>query len=544
MGIHMVKKEPFARRSSGLIRQASLLDTFAYNSSASSFVAILWFYTWVVTFALGGNILAAIPFSLVSFSIAITYAMLVATFPRSGGDYVFNSRVLHPSLAFGFNFSLVFWQSFFLAFTYYLIWLSGIGPGLHIVGYLLESPALVNLGLALMDPWVAFLLGSVLNVFFTLIALTGTKKILKVNNLIWILSMIGIAVSIVAMAVVGNQGFINLFNSFMVKYGGPYGSSPNPYQAVIAEAGAAGYAAPPFIFSWPYVALATSAIMWTFYSAYIAGEVKGADSVKRNLVSMAGAGVFNVLLMALFFYFIFNTFGYEFIASVSYLSYPGQVGLPWSIATETITAFCGLVAQNPLAAALSVLGISLAGTLIFVVVLYLQIGRNLFAWSMDRLMPEKLSDVNPRFHSPIYVNIAAFVLAEVFLLALMVFPDAFWTIYGSTIIGPAFSCMFLPGITAALLPYRRRDIYEVSPIKREIAGVPLITIFGVIQAAYMLFMVYEYVAWPQFGISAPLPLFLNFGMILVGFALYWLIRAIRRRQGVDIDLAFAEIPPV
>ncbi|RLI32476.1 APC family permease, partial [Candidatus Bathyarchaeota archaeon] len=60
----MSGRKTFARRTSGLVREASLLDTFAYNSSASSFVAILWFYTWVVTFAPGGNILSAIPLSL------------------------------------------------------------------------------------------------------------------------------------------------------------------------------------------------------------------------------------------------------------------------------------------------------------------------------------------------------------------------------------------------------------------------------------------------------------------------------------------------
>jgi len=542
MGIRMAK--PFARKSSGLVRQASLLDTFIYNSSASSFAGLLGFYAFVVTFAPGGNFLSAIPLALISFSIAITYAMLVATFPRSGGDYVFNSRVLHPSLGFAFNFSLVFWQTFYLAFNYYLISLTGIGPGLHIIGYLLKSPVLINAGLALMTPWVSFLLGSALNILFTFIALTGTKKMLRVNNLIWILMMVGIVIAIGAMALVGNQGFINLFNSFMTSYGGPYGSAPNPYQAVIDAAGVGGFTVPPFVFAWPYVALATSAIMWTFYSAYIAGEVKEADSVKRNLVSMAGAGVFNILFLVLLFLFAFSTFGYQFLASLSYLCTYNPGGLPWSYAIEMITAFFGLIAQNPIAAALAVLGISLAGTLIYTVVLYLQIGRNIFAWSMDRLMPEKLSEVSPRFHSPLYVNLAILVVSEVFLLATMVFPDAFWMIVASTVIGPAFSCMFLPGITAALLPYRRRDIYEVSPIKREVAGVPLITIVGVIQAAYMLFMVYEYVAWPQFGISAPLPLFLNFGMILVGFVLYWLIRAIRRRQGVDIDLAFAEIPPV
>jgi hypothetical protein len=125
-----------------------------------------------------------------------------------------------------------------------------------------------------------------------------------------------------------------------------------------------------------------------------------------------------------------------------------------------------------------------------------------------------------------------------------IFPDAFWTFLFSTIIGPAFSCMFLPGITAALLPYRRKDIYEASPIKREIIGIPIITIFGVIEAAFVVAIAYIFIAYPQFGISTPYALFLNFGMIAVGFVLYWIIRFIRARQGVDIDLAFKEIPPV
>jgi len=540
----MDETKAFARKTSGLIRQASIFDTFTYNSAASSFVAVLFFYTWVITFAPGGNFLSGIPLSLISFSIAITYSMLVATFPRSGGDYIFNSRVLHPSLGFAFNFSLVFWQSFFLAFTYYLVWLSGIGPGLHILGYLTKNPALINAGLALMDPFNAFLLGTILNVVFTCIALAGTKKLLIANNVIWLVSIIGLVVAIGAMAVVSHLSFIQLFNSFMSAYGGKYGATQNPYNAVIEGAKTLGYTVPPFTFAWPYVALSSSAVIWTFYSAYIAGEIKGADSIKRNLVSMAGAGIFNVFLMAFFFYYMFRTFGYEFLASISSLCSINSEGLPWVYATEMVTAFCGLVAQNPFLAAIAVAGISFAGTLIFVVVLYLQISRNIFAWSIDRLMPDKMADVHPRLHTPIYVNIAMLTIIESFLIALLAFPDAFWTIYASTIIGPAFSCMFLPGITGALLPYRRRDIYEVSPAKREIAGIPLITIFGTVQAAYMIFMVYEYVSWPEFGISAPIPLFLNFGMIILGFIFYWIIRALRKAQGIDIDLAFKEIPPL
>jgi len=147
-------------------------------------------------------------------------------------------------------------------------------------------------------------------------------------------------------------------------------------------------------------------------------------------------------------------------------------------------------------------------------------------------------------HTPTWTNLTIFVISEVFLVVVALFPDAFWVFLFSTIIGPAFSCMFLPGLTAALLPYRRRDIYESSPIKREVLGIPLITIFGVIEVCFMLFIAGIFIAYPGFGISTPFAIFLNFGLIVVGFLLYWVIRYIRRRQGVDIDLAFAEIPPV
>lgn len=534
----------FSRKTSGLIRQASLLDTFIYNSSASSFAGVIGNYAFAVTFTSGGDILSALPLVLLAFSIAIVYAMLVSTFPRSGGDYVFNSRVLHPSLGFGFNFSLVFWQMFFLAFNFYLISFYGLGPGLHVIGYLLGNQSIINVGLALMTPLVAFLVGSALNVVFTLLALSGTKRMLIVNNAIWLIMIAGIAVALVSLALVGNQGFVGIFNAFMHNYGGQFGSTANPYQSIIDAANQGGYTTPPLTFDWPLLALATNAVWWTFYSAYIAGEVKGAGSVKRNLVSMAGAGLFNLLFLGLLFYYAFRTIGYNFLASVSYLATYNPQGLPWSNALEMITAFFGLVTQNPVLAALAVLGMALAGTLIYTVVIYLQISRNIFAWSMDRLMPAKLSEVSPRFHTPTYTNLAIFLISEAFLVIVAIFPDAFWTFLFSTIIGPAFSCMFLPGITAALLPYRRRDIYEASPIKREVFGIPLITIFGVMEATFVVAIAYIFIAYPQFGISTPYALFLNFGMIFVGFVIYWIIRYIRARQGVDIDLAFKEIPPV
>lgn len=331
----------------------------------------------------------------------------------------------------------------------------------------------------------------------------------------------------------------------MTTYGGMYGQASNPYQAIIESASEFGYSPPPFVFALPCVPVVAGAVIWTFYEAYIAGEVKNAESLKRNILSMIGAGLFNLVLLALLFHFFFSTLGYSFSASIGFLaSSPSTAeGLIAPDPSMLDTFFLGLVAQNVILAAMITIGISIGHTLIYQPCIILQCIRVLFAWSIDRLAPEKLSDVHPRFKSPIYATLAAYGLAELFLAILMLFPETMMTIYFSTIIGPAVSCMFLPGVTAILLPLRKKELYETSPAKKEVAGIPVITISGLIQVGYILFLAYEYATWPGFGISNPLMLFLNFGMIPVGFVLYWLIRVYRKGQGIDLDLVFREIPP-
>jgi len=544
MEMHMSHK-PFTRRSSGLIRQASLLDTFAYNVAASSYVGTIVFYFWTISWLPSGNILTAIPAVLPAFAIALTYAMLTATMPRSGGDYVFNSRILHPSLGFAFNFSLEFWQIFFMGFNLYFISFVGLGPAVEILGYLTTDPSLIAAGVAIATPMNAFIIGTVLNGLLMVVTLMGTKKLLVLNNILFILMVVGTVAAIGVLAINSQASFSSVFNSFMKRFGGKYGPAPDPYGAVIKEAQTSGYTIPAFVFSAPLVPLLAGSVIWTFYESYIAGEVKGAESLKRNLYSMVGAGVFNLLILSLLVFFFFRTLGYEFTASMGYLSLANPEGLVWAYDPAKLgTFFMGLIAQNAILAAIITLGFSIGHTLIYQPCLILQTIRCMFAWSMDKLAPEKLSEVHPRFRSPIYATVTVFALTEMFLIILMLYPEAMMAIYFSTIIGPAFSSMFLPGITAMLLPFKKKELYEVSPSRRSITSIPLITIFGAIEAGFILFLAYQYAVWPGFGVSSPAMLFLNFGMILVGFALYWVIRAVRKGQGIDIDLAFAEIPPV
>jgi len=541
----MVEIKTFSRKTSGLVRQASLFDTFAYNVAASSFIGALVFYFYTISWLPGSNILAAIPATLPAFSIAFTYAMLTVTMPRSGGDYIFNSRILHPSLAFGFSFSLEFWQLFFMGFNLYFISFVGLGPAISIIGYHMNNTAVIGLGLAIATPLNAFIIGTVLNLLMMVVTLMGTRRLLLLNNIFFSLTILGSVLAIIVLATSSQSSFVTIFNRFAAAYGGKYGQASNPYQAVIDSAREAGYTVPPFSFSLPCIPVVAGAVIWTFYESYIAGEVKNAESLKRNILSMVGAGLFNLILLALLLHFFFTTLGYSFTSSIGYLVSSPETAKEFIVQDPSMldTLFLGLIAENVFLAAVITIGISIGHTLIYQPCIILQCIRVLFAWSIDRLVPEKLSEVHPRFRSPIYATITAYGLAEFFLAALMIFPENMMTIYFSTIIAPAFSCMFLPGLAGILLPFRRKELYEASPAKKEIAGVPIITISGLIQVCFILFLVYEYASWPGFGISSPSMLFLNFGMIPVGFLFYWIIRAVRKKQGIDLDLVFREIPP-
>src|SRR5260221_11913514 len=52
---------------------------------------------------------------------------------------------------------------------------------------------------------------------------------------------------------------------------------------------------------------------------------------------------------------------------------------------------------------------------------------------------------------------------------------------------------FATVVAAIILPWRRKDLYDASPIaKWKVAGVPAITVVGVITGLFLLFMLWEW----------------------------------------------------
>jgi amino acid transporter len=119
----------FTRKATGLVREARGSDALFYNVMWAS-VALAFAFAWLlygVSYQ-GANL-------LVSFLIAAAlglpgaflYAMLSRIMPRTGGDYVFNSRSLHPSIGFAANFSYCVWLA--VIYGLYTTYLTTYGLG-------------------------------------------------------------------------------------------------------------------------------------------------------------------------------------------------------------------------------------------------------------------------------------------------------------------------------------------------------------------------------------------------------------------------------
>lgn len=96
-----------------------------------------------------------------------------------------------------------------------------------------------------------------------------------------------------------------------------------------------------------------------------------------------------------------------------------------------------------------------------------------------------------------------------------------------------------------VFPYlpKTRQIFERSTIQWRIAGIPLLTIAGALSLAFWVISLYFNFTTPVLGASSATMRWFVIGCLVVpcfwfvGNALY------RRRQGVDVSLAFAELPP-
>jgi amino acid transporter len=329
-------------------------------------------------------LLALIP----SLIIAYVYAQFSAALPRSGGDYIFVGRVLHPSLGFMANFVITVINISVIGVE--AVWIStfALGPMLNALSVINHDPSLAAIAANFNNTTVQFLLGAAFATLLTLVLFLGTNVTFKLKSVLFVVAVISILAFIVGIGTIPSSQAASNFASL----------SGTSYNSVISAAKGAGanlsFNSNDTLLGVVYTYLAVSGF-WG--SAYVAGEVK--NPARSQLIGMVAAPVVYILLMTGVAVAAYTSIGHDFLASIAYLNVNSNPAYTLPAGVPTLNFLAGYFANN---AALEIfLGIGLLCTLFayMIAASYASV-RSFFAWSFDAVIPRKFSEVNEKYHVP------------------------------------------------------------------------------------------------------------------------------------------------
>ncbi|TMC40416.1 MAG: APC family permease [Chloroflexi bacterium] len=535
----------FLRNATGLVKAWSTFDAFLYAFWSVNLVTLgLYGMSFVYTIP-DGQLLGAVLLTgvLVTF-LVLTYAQLVSAMPRAGGDYAWQSRILGGGV--GFVLAITGW--------WFTLWLwTPIYANILIVQFF--APLAYTLG------WtgVATFFGSHTGIFVScLIVLAfvswvitlGMEGYARIQRFCFWLGMAGLVVMLGILLFSSHEAFVSAFNREAASL---FGATGNAYQATIAAStkggGPAGVSFGNFgitstLLLLPFLAFY---LLWPVWGATLYGEVRGAKEYRKVFNAMFWGLWVTVALVAVIILLIVKTIGWDFYyaANAAYwnsIFVAGSPAPPVAIWPYPVMLAGWLVNshlfQVLLIAAMGLWFFGWAGTL------FLSSTRVIFAAAFDRVLPEWAANISAKRRVP-YGSLILMIVPSLVVSAIWAYQPSFQGIFlwATGVIAITFLGTV---VAAAIMPWRRKDIFENSPIARfRVAGIPVITITGVVSAIFLVFMLAEWsfnaVYGTSFSLNSASPIY--FGLTyLAAIVIYLVARTVRKRQGIDLSRIHREIP--
>ena len=362
----------FVRQATGLVRELSLTDNVVLSASYISIFLGFTYLTLVPSTFTGANI--ALAFAL-TFALCVphfvTYGWLSSAMPRSGGDYLFLSRVVHPLAGFIVNgiISLVF--------------IAGLG------NVALTVP---QFGLPAMFESLAFITGNDRWVNYTsdvtskagqvwiagaLIVITGVISLFSVRAVarwaigLFLVGLVGAIAALISLLTVTPHGFVSDFQRV--------GSTSKIVAAAHADGVFPNHSDTGALFA-SFIILSV-AIGYGYIPTYWGGEVRQAKN-KMLPAMLAGAALATGLLVVVALLAV-HVMGADFLGSAGYVSFahpevwpfPSQPALYAliTISTRTRGSPCSWASRSWLGSP--------------AILSYLMLTHNSLAWAIDRVVP-------------------------------------------------------------------------------------------------------------------------------------------------------------
>ena len=498
-----MSKTLFVRESSGLRKEVSAIDAIMLNlGNMSAGVAL---FTGISPFISQGGVIwiAAIIGLLLTLPQATMYILLSYKIPRTGGDYVWISRLLNGPLGFTAAFALMIESTAFFALVAFFF-SSAVGTVLSTIGTVDGISSLISLSNTLSQPLFSYLLGALL---FGLVIGLNIFKARWGYTMVTVSGMIALVTTIITMAVIASN--LSDFTTAITPFLKAENITPPMHYTVAPFSWTATLSILPllaiFTYPWmqavPAVASELRKTKYVIYGILVPLLLTGALVTIGFLLLYLGGG--------------YNLTTYEFTTNgFVYTFWTVGIGLTSNYVLQWIIGIGLLVWEFAILA---------YGVIVF--------ARYIFAMAFDRVLPEIFTRLN-RQGSPVFTHLFDLGLTLALLVIPVVSPSGVSALYGAEVIGMLY--FLIVSIAGAY-----RGYIEKSPLLLSVSA---------FSAGYFAFLTYESVTNPVFdfvysnGAVDPYTLLFVIGSFAIGGAIYAVAWFINKNKGIDLNLLYKEIP--
>ncbi|WP_252900378.1 hypothetical protein [Vulcanisaeta sp. JCM 14467] len=348
-----------------------------------------------------------------------------------------------------------------------------------------------------------------------LVNILGTKYGIRLMTALTTISLLGLIIAIIILFTTPKSQIVSAISTLL----------PSGYT----------YAKVAGSYSGPYFSLNTALMLLPFFAIYvypwlnagpaIASEIRGKNALHWNVPM---AFLFTLIFLTLGFEAMYYSLGFKFVTAA--LSNPNLNGVInfWTIAmvasrNEVLSWFIGISSVTWYLAVLAY------GAIVVV--------RYWFALAFDRVWPSAFAYLSPRFGTPIYAHLFDLAVTAILIAAAGLLYNTFTALYGAVV--EAIIYYMAVGMAAVVIATLRYSSFSMSNRSRVILAVS-----GALMAGVMAYLTYEFLAYPQIWGGNWLAYGVELGAVILGVIMYLVTRYVNlRRYGIDISMAYAEIPP-
>lgn len=523
----------FTRKASGLVRELSWWDVLLFTLAGPAASGMTYYTVKVPGLYPGGNMtLAFLVGLLVWLPPVLLLAILSASFPRSGSLYVVISRVLHPLFGFIPNWSYVIGGGAALAvgFLNYL-GLIPLASSIQIAGIVSKNAALISIGESLASPMTRLWIALAITLVMWILELLGIDKLKWVFRAIIYIPLVVTGIAIVMFLLkTGNNAWNAVFGS------GKY----EAVRSLAASLDIKGSFLPPgeamqgMLLSvlWAYTAVEAV--------SYVGSEVKTPrlSYMRGMILGLLAVGVLYMINC----FAVYRSFNYSFITEYSWLYYNHFDALTSTLGTTppapSIPFYASILGKSTIFAVILGIGYFL-WYLNTSMIIWMAGVRGIFAMAFDRLLPLKLTEIG-RLGSPTWANhlVGVFAIIGVFIGL----GDSLGAQLSSAMLAledySALIFIWPLGLAGMFLPYSRPDLFEKSTFQYKIFGVPWVSVIGTLTFAVGWWMILNVTTEQNM-----LAMVATTILVLAGLVLALYMWGKNRKEGVDPNKIFKEIPP-